>query len=51
MMDEETLFRLNKHADCEHRQGFLCNANGRLWLTCAALREIHGACPKTSEEG
>ena len=51
-MDAETLFRLNKHATCEHRQDFLCAANGNPWLVCAALEQIHGACPKkTSEEG
>ena len=45
-MDSETLYRLNKHADCEYREGLLCAANGNPWLTCAALRQIHGACPK-----
>ena len=49
-MDEETLYRLNKHANCEHRQGFLCAANGNPWLMCAAMREISGACPKKKYE-
>ena len=49
-MDSETLYRLNKHADCEHRQGFLCAANGKLWLTCAAVRGIRYACPKKKYE-